>query len=406
VEFKDGFVLKTPDNQYQLRFGGWVAYDWAWFHQDDEIALLYGDEQDGTGFRTVRLRLGGKATEFVDWQVELDFAGENGQDTPYFLDTYVQFNQLPYLPGHRGELRMGHFKEPFSGEEISSEIANVFVERSLASVFNPSRNAGVQWSDQFLGTESQPRLAYSVGVFKTTDNWPSSNDSDEDQGYALTARLTGLPWLKDEGRKLLHLGVAYSHRNPDGAVLAWNARPESRLALFRYANSDPVAPTPPPALYRLRDARADDVDLYNLEAAFKHGPLLLQGEYTLADVDTTFGGRRHFNGYYAQASYVLTGESRPYRFNLGVFDRVFPKRNVGFGEKGGWGAWEAALRYSHLDLSDGPVRGGEQSSLTAGINWFLNPHTKVTLNYIHSWVEGDFYEGDLDILQTRVHLYF
>ncbi len=407
VAFKDGsFTIKTPDDKFQLRIGGHVATDFAWIESSKALATSFGQEQDGAGFRSARIKLNAKFTDFVEAQAEYEFAGENGQDTPSFFDTYVQFNGIPYLPNQKGELRIGHFREPFSLEELTSQKSRTFQERSLLSVFNPSRNLGIQWSDALFGAEKQERLTYQIGFFKTTDAWPSSNDSDEDQGWNVTARVTGLPYFAENGDRLLHIGGAYSHRNPDGAVLGWNVRPETRLALFRYVNADATAPAPPVAPFRLRDARADDVDLFNLEGAFKWGPALLQAEYTLADVDTTFGGSRSFSGYYVQGSYVLTGESRPYRNNNGTFDKVKPKKNAGFNEGDGWGAWEVAARYSSVDLEDGPVRAGKQQSLTGGINWFVNNNVTASLNYIHNWVENDLVDDTFDVIQTRVRFDF
>ena len=331
-----------------LRLGGQFGYDVAFFREDSTLKHVVGDDQDGTGFRTARLKVNGKIYDNIEFQTEYDFAGENGTDNASFKDTYLQFVNIPFVGGTTGTLRVGHFKEPFSLEELEADRDVTFLERSLINVYAPSRNPGIQWSSALLGPEKQQRLTYALGVFKTADDWPSSNDSDEDQGYNVTARVTGLPWYEENGRQLVHLGAGYSHRNPDGAVLGWNARPEARLSLFRYVNAD-AAPTP--TLYRLRDARADTVDEYNLEAALVFGPLSLQGEYTWADVDTTFDGHEQYTGYYAQVSYFLTGENRPYRNEAGVFDRVRPKHNFSWGKPdSGWGAWELALRYSSVDL--------------------------------------------------------
>lgn len=404
IQYKDGFTLSTPDNQYQLKLGGWVQTDLAFIDTTKDLRNTFGKEQDGFGFRSARLKVNGKLTDFVEFQAEYDFAGENGTDNASFYDTYVQFDNIPYIPGHAaGELRIGHFREPFSLEELTSLRSLTFQERSLRSVFDPVRNIGIQWSDALFGPEKQERVSYQIGAFKVTDNWPSSNDSDDDQGWSITGRVTGLPYYKDNGERLLHLGVAYSHRNPDGAVLGWNARPETRLALFRYANADGSPPNGP---FRLRDARADNVDEVNFEAAFNYRSLLVQGEYTYAQVDTTFGGSRTFDGYYLQASYMLTGETHPYKNANGVFDRVKPKKNFGFKEGDGWGAWEIAARYSGVDLSDGPVRGGRQEGYTLGINWYINPFVGASLNYSRDKVESDLFDGDFSALQARVRFEF
>ncbi|MCL4218842.1 MAG: hypothetical protein KJ052_17805, partial [Candidatus Hydrogenedentes bacterium] len=354
----DGLAIGSADGAFQLRVRARAGYDIAWFDQDDELVRAVGDEQDGTGFRFARIRLQGKLYDDFNFLTEYDFAGESGEDTPKFRDVYLEYTAIPYGGGREMSFRAGHYREPFSLEELTPIPYRTFVERSLANVFVPSRNAGLQLSDALLGEPKKERLTWAVGAFKDTDDWPSGNDSDEDQGYQITGRVTGLPWYSDDGRKLLHLGVAYSLRNPDGARVNYGVRPESRLAQFRYIDPDNL-----PQSFRLRDARADDVDLLGLEAATVLGPFSLQGEYIRSDVETTFGGDLAFDGYYVQASYFLTGENRPYRNDRGSFDRVIPERNFNWKMRDGWGAWEVTARYSSVDLSDRPIWGGEQDSI-------------------------------------------
>jgi phosphate-selective porin OprO/OprP len=329
----------------------------------------------------------------IDYQLEVDFAGKesNAFNSPAFYDTYLQIHGLPSLGGETGRLRVGHFREPFSLEELSSLPRLTFLERSLADVFAPSRNVGIQWSDALLGDPGKERLTYAVGVFKASNTFATSSA----RGYSVTGRITGLPWYENDGEHLLHLGAAFSHREPNGAVLGWNARPESRLTQFRYANADSTVTG-----FRLRDARVETVDEAGFEAALVYGPFSLQGEYEFADVSTTFDGDRSFSGYYAQAGYFLTGEHRGYRNAEGVFDRVRPKHNFDL-HGGGLGAWEVALRYSNVDLNDGAVRGGQQDNITAGVSWYINPNARLTLNYIYNDVNHDLYKGSLDTVQAR-----
>ncbi len=398
-----GLRVSSADKSYELRVGGSVGYDMAWFRQDDELKQAVGDEQDGTGFRFARIRLQGKLTENVGFRAEYDFAGQNGQDTPVFRDVYIDYLGIPWGGERAFDIRAGHFREPFSLEELTGIANRTFVERSLANVFVPGRNAGIQISDALLGDPEKERLTLALGVFKETDDWPSSNDSDEDQGYIVTSRVTGLPYYEEDGRRLVHVGLSYSHRNPDGAALRYGLRPESRLALFRYADTDNLPPS-----FRLRDARAETVDLFGGELAAVYGPFSVQGEYIRSDVDTTFGGSLSVDGYYAQASYFLTGEHRPYRNTSGLFDRVTPKNNVRWktGEERGWGAWEVAARWSSVDLNDGWLRAGQHDAATLGLNWYLNPNARITWNLTRNFVDHDLYEGTFDALHTRFQVEF
>ena len=102
------------------------------------------------------------------------------------------------------------------------------------------------------------------------------------------------------------------------------------------------------------------------------------------------------HGYYVAGSYVITGESRPYR--NGAIGNVRPVHDHG--------AVEVALRYSEVDLDDGPVRGGKQQDWTLGANWYLGQHLKLQANYV--WLRTDRAGASLDpeVFEARVQVAF
>ena len=55
-------------------------------------------------------------------------------------------------------------------------------------------------------------------------------------------------------------------------------------------------------------------------------------------------------------------------------------------EGNGTGALQLAVRYSELDLNDSGagIAGGEQKSLTLGLNWELNPMSRIMYNFVHA----------------------
>jgi phosphate-selective porin OprO/OprP len=103
-----------------------------------------------------------------------------------------------------------------------------------------------------------------------------------------------------------------------------------------------------------------------------------------------------FTGMYAYASYFLTGENRNYNRKNGCFDRVRPftnffrVRTCDGDVASGWGAWEVGYRVTYVDMLDGlpnattaaTVGLGRATDQTIGVNWYLNPYTKVMANYI------------------------
>ena len=63
--------------------------------------------------------------------------------------------------------------------------------------------------------------------------------------------------------------------------------------------------------------------MIDVEAAGVYGAASIQGEYVWNEVEQLHGGSLSLDGYYAQASYFLTGEHRAYKLGEGVFDRLF-----------------------------------------------------------------------------------
>lgn len=392
VYWKDGLNLDTQDGSTKLKLGVLIHHDWFWYDQD-RAQQRQVDLEDGVEFRRARLYLSGKIYDNLNFKTEYDF--EEGDAD--FKDVYLELTGVPALQN----IRVGHFKEPFSMEELSSDNDIPLMERSLPNIFAPSRNAGIMVHGGFLGEAKKERLTAAAGIFRTTDDY--GNDAN-DGGYSGTVRVSGLPWYANDGHQLVHLGAGYTHRNPED-ITRIRQRPEAHDAI-RFVDTG--------------EFEVEDIDAVSLEAAMLYGPLTLQGEYFFNDVNTRNLGNRNFSGYYVQASYMLTGESRPYKNSAGVFDRIKPKHNFKLGgEDAGWGAWELALRYSNIDLNDGhtdfidsllgrqdEIRGGEENNFTVGLNWHLNPSARIMWDYTHADLDSPIYRGNLNIFQTRFQLAF
>ena len=377
--WKDGFRFETADKAYKFRLGGRLNYDIAHFDpdQDTKNAINTGSThiEDGAEFRRARIELSGEVPERVEWETSFDFAGGNAS----FKNLYVGLKDLPF-----GNLRVGQFKEPFSLEQLTSDNNTTFLERSLVSADDPAYNAGLMIFDD----AAAERVTWAIGAFRAgSDAGEISKGNGE---WAATARVTGLPIYDENGTDYVHLGLDYSRRNPPDDVFSLGSKPEANLA---------------PVFVNVSNLPTDTLDIIGLEAAWVRGPFTLQSEYNAIVVDAPSGaGSNHdFGGYYVQTSWFLTGENRPYKKSRGYFDAVKPLANA-LGEKGGLGAWELAARYSAFDLRDGAVDGGEIHDVTLGVNWYLNPNTKVLANYIVANLDpaGGGDEGTTNILEFRV----
>jgi phosphate-selective porin OprO/OprP len=72
------------------------------------------------------------------------------------------------------------------------------------------------------------------------------------------------------------------------------------------------------------------------------------------------------------------------------------------------GAWEIALRLSHLDLNDGAISGGKEDNTTVGVNWYLNADTRLMVNYVSADLEErtGYDDGSVSIFETRFQIDF
>jgi phosphate-selective porin OprO/OprP len=373
----NGFTLESPDGKYRLSFRSMISLDAAVFDLDEALEARYGEVDNGVEVRRARLTLLGAIRDRVEFKTSIDFGGGDVR----FKDVYVGMTRLPVL----GRIRAGYMKEPFGLDEQTGRSDVTFVERAVTTeAFVPARDLGILLHDSLL----EERMTWSAGAFLDADDLGSTRF---DENSAVTARLTAVPWVEDDGRMLLHLGLAYRHIFVDEEV-RFTSRLESTLAP-EFIDSGPIL--------------ADRADVLGFEAAQVLGPFSAQGEYVLTvvkdaiPVNGTDNSHLLFSSSYVQASCFLTGEHRRYDMHEGEFRGIRLARSVG--EDGGFGAWELAARYSRLDLDSQGLSGGRLESVTFGLNWYLFPELKLMWNYGISDVRD---LGRSSIFQMRIHLDF
>ena len=370
VFWRDTLRFETVDKQFTARIGGRIQADWTFVGGDDDVEAAGINTEDTAEIRRARLDVGGTVYERFGYHGGFEFAGGDVDFRWLYLSMLDQFG---------GDILLGQFKEPFGLEELTSPNDLTFLERALPRALNPVYSTGIMYS----GAAIEERLTYQLAFVRSEID--EAGNSVGDGNFAGTARVTyAMEDLVDEGDGLVHFGAAYSVRSVDGYEIS----------------SGPEASTVGSWVSTGTIADAENVDLLGLELAGVLGPFSLQGEYTMADVDSASTGDPSLEGWYAQASYFLTGESRPYR--AGRFRRVRPTSNWrGIGD--GTGAVEVAVRVSNLDLGEAAV-GEELDNLAVGLNWYLNPNVRFLANVIQSDV--DFADSDTTIFGFRTQIVF
>jgi len=122
---------------------------------------------------------------------------------------------------------------------------------------------------------------------------------------------------------------------------------------------------------------ADHAWHLGLEALWNEGPFSVLAEYNRAWVSSAASGNPQFSGYYITASWILTGETRPYDRTVGYARRVMPA--------GRWGAPELVARFRMWTLTTrGPGRPVQQD--LSCINWWARGAGKL-LRWGHTWLD-------------------
>lgn len=405
---------QPEETNWETSWGGRVMIDYVtWADQD----AGYGGGKTGRNYlelRRARFCAKGEGFGHYFWKIELDFAADDDSSAQYnagspglinvgpvveMKDVYLGMHEVPLL----GEVLIGHFKAPFSMEELTSSRHTTFMERALPNAFAPSRDIGVA---AYNSTPSE-HVTWAFGVF--SDALPESTKQlTGDMGTQWVGRATWTPCHDElsDGRRVLHLGTGIRHVQTRGEVYRLRVRPETHESIRVIDfDGDPAD-------------RADQRTVYNAELAWIRGPFSIQAEGFVDNVDVAAGGDVNAYGAYSQASYFLTGENRVYKRSQGRFGRVKPFENfqIARGAPFGPGAWELKMRWSYIDVNNLYAAGltgdthedaDRVNNLAAGINWYWNPYTRITFDYWHSWSKRHGAAADeADLLGLRMQYDF
>ena len=202
-------------------------------------------------------------------------------------------------------------------------------------------------------------------------------------------RFTWAPFRTQDDSNLLHLGIGYRYSDAKEGF-RFQSEPEfNKSPAFvdtGFGTDGGLLP-------------AGDTSTYNLELAWRKGPFLLASEYFRTDINNPSLENPEFDGYYVSASWILTGEMRPYSKKNGLFRPVPVAKTV---YQGGKGSWEVAARYSGVNLTDGLVEGGDMQIASLGLNWWLTPFFSLGVNYRYIWNTLDGVKGTSSGFETRI----
>ncbi len=357
----------SADQSHKFEIGGLLQLD-----ADFSGKFYHRDAQSQSEFDLRRARLNLNYRFKKDWRAKFTAQYSESGDSLNINNAWLRYRGFDAV-----KITIGKFKQPFGLERLDSVRSITALERAMTTnALTPDRAFGIQLH------KFQKRQTWAVGVFQV---------HDDDHRFPNTApqSLTGRYSLAPIRNKnsVLHMGIA-------GSYTDWNNNP------FRLRDSAEVGS----ADNIVRSARfnADQQWQVGLEGAWQQGPMRLQAEYMLTEVDASDINQSFtYDGYYLQASYTLSGESR--RYDDGEFARLKPDSDRG--------AVELFARYSEIDLRDSigdDSIGAEASVMTVGANIYVGKHVRMGINYLMPEIAGDTVHSQTtgDAISLRFQLVF
>ena len=336
--------FKSPDGQWSMGISGYIQARAA--HRSSEA-----DGRDGDNFSVPRARLivnGTAGRENIKYKLEVDAGTNSTQDSDLDAtepseqkDARLKDAYIDYGVTERGAVRFGHYKFPFSREELISDAAGQFNERSIASnTFAPKREPGASWQGKGPDGLFEYQFAMANGDGENEPNMVESTALDTGDGLRYGGRFVWYPlgemkydapaFQTLEGGSKLALGLAYMV-NKDASFL------------------NTVSTALP--------SDGTDSETVGVEAQWMIGPFSLLAEYFDRTTDPDAAPDQDDDGYNVQA---------------GLF--VVPKE------------WEVAARYSEVDQTDDTLLGAGAAKLQEkglAVNRYIDGHNgKWMLDYI------------------------
>lgn len=345
-------AASNADNRFSVSLHGVLRFDAVSLDQHE--GGLANVEIRSEEVRGLEVSILGRFASDFRYRLQADFA----HDQVEYKDIYLRYE-------HEGWSLIGGQFWPIPSL-VSSSFVSAIELPATRRVFQGRRQIG-------LAVRRETALwTTSIGLFDGT-----INGFRQERSRTYAARATLSPIL--EAKRLLHFGasIRQRRRDDDDGFFSYSVKPH----------------------FRLGDSFIDSGELgrRELQLGFEFagvvGPMSWESECVSLKVTSPDElDRSRLGGCYVMASWMITGEGRPY--NAGSFKNIVVDRPV---EHGGPGAWQMAARFDVIDLMGNSVSGGKQNGWTGSALWHLNDYLRLVMEYNCTKITAGIHDG------TRVH---
>jgi phosphate-selective porin OprO/OprP len=415
-------VIASGDGRFTMGVRVRFQSDFAGFSQDSTHPACFAGPSDlssGAVIRRAYFGVEGKAYSDFAYEFRLNAGGSNGgsagasgvpaggEGDPLLNKAVVTYTGIP-----NWHFNVGIIEPAFMFEGTTSSASLMFLERpEIDNIAADSFGAGdsrrgieIGWAKTdtlWAGDNITATATFSGG--KTGSSANHGNGGDENT--QVLGRVTDRLWTNGfsniqigfSGAKVLSSG---SSTGAGGGSQAINLqdRPEVRVDGTRLISTGGIA--------------SKTADMFAVDLGGNIDNFFLGGEYAQFTLDRQCGSiaaaanavcasstavidHPTFSGWYAEASWILTGETKAYspaaiNNEVGGFNGPVPSRPFSFSGDS-WGAFELVARYSNTDLNWhtnqlattsqlSGVLGGEERVIALGLNWYLNRNVRVMID--------------------------
>jgi len=364
--------LRSSNENFKVKLGGFIQFDHAYIKQNSDLkASSFGHlpNSGGSELRRAAIHMSGTVYDNIDFKMFSIFF----PDKTKLIEAHITLKKLPII----GNFRVGRIREPMRIDALTTSKNTTFLERSMPTGFFPIFNNGILIFNTFFNK----RINIQTSYFKNTNNGINQT--------SITSRITGFLLTDFKENNLLHLGVSHRNQSNSNEKYAVSIRPEAHLSPQKYVNTGDIK-------------NVKKTDFYNFEIVYIHKNFCFQSEYLLANLNRRLQENVQLSSYYGQISYILTGENKSHNRSMYFYNSVRPNKPFSL-EKKQYGAWELAFRYTHTNLNNKDIFGGNETNYTTGLNWYLNPVTKIMFNHVLADIEN---KGLASIFQMRFQVAF
>jgi phosphate-selective porin OprO and OprP len=349
-----GFTFTSPNEKFQLTLGGRMQFRYTYTDKDPRYSsttgLITNDDSSLWNAQRIRLIAQGYAyTKDLTYKLEIDpRALASSPSNGGLLDAYMNYKLIDEV-----QVRLGQYKTPFGRQELTSDGALQFVDRSpVINALKHGYDIGAMLNGKVAGGLAYYNLGVFGGAGQTTGR--STNDNAFFARVAVNP-LGDMPYDEPDFDKtekpLLSIGANYFFNT---LKKTGGATPALETTVPNYASSSGwlgkgfnkvVSGVNVFGGNAANTTTKFDIDTYGADLAFKWMGFSLAGEYLLGQAESqTTRKLLRAQGYYVQAGYM-----------------IIPK------------TLEVAFRYSYLD----PDRDKVNDTITeqiGAISYYFNKH--------------------------------